>query len=74
MESKYVERLLSIDSNLPIIVPSAYTSLSHDFITWFARAYVVKSEDLRELRAPIENALNGMQVVENTVPSEQASS
>ena len=59
-----MERMLSIDRNLPIIVHSAYTSPSHDFITWFARTYVVKSGDLSELKLAVANALSGTPVVE----------
>jgi CheY-like chemotaxis protein len=59
-----IERMLEIDPQLPIIVHSAYSSPSHDFITWFARAYVVKSGDLQELKNQIQKALSGTPVVE----------
>ena len=64
-----MERLLSIDPNLPIIVHSAYSSPSHDFVTWFARAYVVKSGDLEELKKQVSNALNGTPVVQKAALS-----
>jgi DNA-binding NtrC family response regulator len=54
-----MEKMLSVDPNLAIIVHSAYSSPSHDFITWFARAYVVKSGDLQELKTQIRRALAG---------------
>jgi len=52
-----IEKLLSKSPQLPIIVHSAYSSPSHDFITWFARAYVVKSGNLDELKNQIQKAL-----------------
>jgi two-component system response regulator (stage 0 sporulation protein F) len=57
-----MERILEIDRNLPIIVHSAYSSPSHDFVTWFARAYVMKSGDLTELKSQVRNALCGTPV------------
>lgn len=54
-----MEKMLSADPNLAIIVHSAYSSPSHDFITWFARAYVVKSGDLQELKTQIRRVLAG---------------
>jgi CheY-like chemotaxis protein len=59
-----MERMLEIDPELPIIVHSAYSSPSHDFITWFARAYVVKSGDLQELKTQVQKALSGTPVVD----------
>lgn len=59
-----MERMLAIDPQLPIIVHSAYSSPSHDFITWFARGYVVKSGDLQELKNQVQKALSGTPVVE----------
>jgi two-component system, response regulator, stage 0 sporulation protein F len=56
-----MERLLSIDPNLPIIVHSAYSSPRHDFITWFARAYVVKSADLLELKMQVKSVIGDHQ-------------
>ncbi|HYF48963.1 MAG TPA: response regulator [Planctomycetota bacterium] len=57
-----MERMLEIDRNLPIIVHSAYSSPSRDFVTWFARAYVMKSGDLSELKAQVRNVLCGTPV------------
>src|SRR5688500_11827778 len=54
-----MERLIAADPNVPIIVHSAYSSPSHDFVTWFARAYVVKSGDLDELKKEVQKALAG---------------
>jgi two-component system response regulator (stage 0 sporulation protein F) len=57
-----MERILEIDRNTPIIVHSAYSSPSHDFVTWFARAYVMKCGDLTELKTQVRNALSGTPV------------
>jgi DNA-binding NtrC family response regulator len=59
-----MEQLIAADPNIPIIVHSAYSSPSHDFVTWFARAYVVKSGDLDELKKEVQKALAGTPVVE----------
>ncbi|HYG78530.1 MAG TPA: response regulator [Planctomycetota bacterium] len=59
-----IEKLLTLNPQVPIIVHSAYSSPSHDFITWFARAYVVKSGDLQELKTEVRKALSGTPVVE----------
>ncbi|HEY3324819.1 MAG TPA: response regulator [Planctomycetota bacterium] len=61
-----MESLLSANPQLPIIVHSAYSSPSHDFITWFARAYVVKSGDLCELKQQIQMALAGVETPSQT--------
>ena len=60
-----MERMLASDPYLPIIVHSAYSSPSHDFISWFARAYVVKSGDLQPLKNEVRKALSGTPVVES---------
>lgn len=52
-----MEKMLAKSPHLPIIVHSAYSSPSHDFITWFARSYVVKSGDLDILKKEVHKAL-----------------
>jgi len=52
-----MEKLLARNPQLPIIVHSAYSSPSHDFITWFARSYVMKSGDLKPLVNEVKQAL-----------------
>ena len=42
-------RLLDLDRQLPVILNTAYANFRHDFMTWAAEAYVVKSSDLAEL-------------------------
>ena len=53
-----IEKMVARNPQLPIIVHSAYSSPSHDFITWFARSYVMKSSDLSELKYEIRKALS----------------
>ena len=53
-----IEKMVAKSPQLPIIVHSAYSSPSHDFITWFARSYVMKSSDLSELKHEIRKALS----------------
>ncbi len=52
-----IEKMVARNPQLPIIVHSAYSSPSHDFITWFARSYVMKSSDLSELKSEVRKAL-----------------
>jgi DNA-binding response OmpR family regulator len=37
----------------PVIINTAYTHYKHDFTTWAADAYVVKSGDMTELKSKI---------------------
>ena len=52
-----MERLLAADPHLPIIIYSAYSSPSRDFMAGLARAYVVKSGDMEELKQHIRQVL-----------------
>jgi CheY-like chemotaxis protein len=52
-----MERLLASDPHLPIIIYSAYSSPSRDFMAGLARAYVVKSGDMNELKQHIRKVL-----------------
>lgn len=45
-----MQRILEIDKNIPIIINSAYSSYQDDFKSWAAKAYVIKSGDLTELK------------------------
>ena len=44
--------------DIPIILCSAYGQYKQDFRIWASDAYVVKSEDLRELRLTIKEIFN----------------
>jgi DNA-binding response OmpR family regulator len=44
--------------DLPIILNSAYSSYKHDFQSWLADDYIVKSSDLRSLKLKIRELLH----------------
>lgn len=52
-----MSRILNLNPAAAIIVHSAYSSPRHDFVTWFARAYVVKSGDLETLKGHVKKAI-----------------
>ena len=45
--------------DLPMIMCTAYPEYKHDFGVWASEAYVVKSTDLKELKATIKKVLAG---------------
>jgi CheY-like chemotaxis protein len=47
---------------LPVVIHSAYSAPRHDFRTWSAEAYVVKSGDLGPLKTAVDNALERRRV------------
>lgn len=56
-----IQQLLSIDSHVPIILHSAYSSYKENFLSWLADAYVEKSFDLSELKRNIDELLSRSQ-------------
>ena len=52
-----MNRMLSRDNRMPIILNTAYGNYKEDFRTWPADAYVVKSSDVTELKAAIARIL-----------------
>ena len=52
-----MNRMLSKDNRLPIVLNTAYGNFREDFRTWPADAYVVKSSDLAELKDTIRKVL-----------------
>jgi len=50
-------RILSEHTKLPLILNTAYASYKDNFLSWSADAYVIKSSDLKELKAMIEKLL-----------------
>jgi DNA-binding response OmpR family regulator len=50
-------RILGKRRTLPIILNSAYSQYQSNYMTWPANAYVVKSGDLTELKAKINELL-----------------
>ena len=48
-----MKRILAKNKDIPIIINSAYGSYMDDFMSWAAKAYVLKSSDLSELKAKV---------------------
>jgi DNA-binding response OmpR family regulator len=48
-----ITQIMALRKDVPIIINTAYQSYKHDFMTWAADAYVVKSASLDELKAKI---------------------
>jgi DNA-binding response OmpR family regulator len=52
-----MEKLKKENTDIPIILCSAYGRYKQDFRVWSSNAYVVKSADLRELKVTIRDIL-----------------
>ncbi|MBN1592722.1 MAG: response regulator [Candidatus Coatesbacteria bacterium] len=52
-----LQRIMTADKSIPVILNTAYGSYQDDFRTWAADAYIVKSSDLRELKTTIHKIL-----------------
>jgi DNA-binding response OmpR family regulator len=52
-----LKKIMESPSKPPIILNSAYTSYKDNFLTWAAKAYVVKSSDVSELKAKVKGVL-----------------
>jgi len=52
-----LSRLLEDNSQVPVIINTAYASYQDSFSAWSADAYVVKSSDLKELKETIARLL-----------------
>jgi len=50
-------RIIRKYRDVPIILNTAYSSYRHDFMSWGADAFVVKSADLRELKEKVREIL-----------------
>lgn len=51
-------RIIRKDRHIPIIINTAYLGYQHDFMSWGADEYIVKSADLGELKAKIREILS----------------
>lgn len=49
--------IMAIRKDIPVIINTAYQSYRHDFMTWAADAYLIKSASLDELKAKIKELL-----------------
>jgi DNA-binding response OmpR family regulator len=52
-----ITQIMALRKDIPIIINTAYQSYKHDFMTWAADAYVVKSSSLEELKAKIKELI-----------------
>ncbi len=53
-----LQEFLDMEPTLPVIIHTAYPAYADNFLAWAADAYVVKTSDLTNLIAAIENAVN----------------
>ncbi|OGG97091.1 MAG: hypothetical protein A2508_09540 [Candidatus Lambdaproteobacteria bacterium RIFOXYD12_FULL_49_8] len=52
-----LEKIISTQRGLPVIIHSAYSHYKDNYLTWSATSYVVKSGDLTELTAKAKEIL-----------------
>jgi len=57
-----MQGILAQNPKTPIVINSAYHDAKDDFASWCARAYVVKSSDLEELKRAVGNVLREQEV------------
>jgi len=50
-------RIIELNRNLPIIINSGYSSYRDNYMSWGADAYLIKSNNLEELKLSIKNVL-----------------
>ena len=50
-------KILSEQKNIPVIIPTAYSSYKDNFMAWSADAYIIKSSDISELKNKIKELL-----------------
>jgi DNA-binding response OmpR family regulator len=55
--TEVLHELKKRNREIPVVLNSAYSTYKNDFSTWLADAYVVKSADLEELKATVEELL-----------------
>jgi len=52
-----ITQIMALRKDIPIIINTAYQSYKHDFMTWAADAYIVKSASLDELKVKIKELI-----------------
>ncbi|MEW5900291.1 MAG: response regulator [Acidobacteriota bacterium] len=52
-----ISQIMALRKDIPIIINTAYQSYKHDFMTWAADAYIVKSASLDELKSKIKELI-----------------
>ena len=53
-----IKKILEKNKDLPIIINSAYSSYMDNFMSWAAKAYIIKSSDLSELKAKVKEYIS----------------
>ena len=53
-----LERMMGLNSKLPVIIYSAYDIFRDDFMTWAAEVYLVKSSNVDVLKGEIQRVLS----------------
>ncbi|NVM01434.1 MAG: response regulator [Candidatus Helarchaeota archaeon] len=48
-----MKKILEKNKDIPIVINSAYSSYMDNFMSWAAKAYVIKSSDLSELKSKV---------------------
>ena len=52
-----ITQIMALRKETPIIINTAYQSYKHDFMTWAADAYIVKSASLDELKSKVKELI-----------------
>jgi len=52
-----ITQIMGLRKDIPIIINTAYQSYKHDFMTWAADAYIVKTSSLEELKSKIKELI-----------------
>jgi len=58
---EFLEKFLGEKRKIPVIINTAYPRYKHNFMSWAAEAYVVKSSKLDELKKTIEEVIEKYQ-------------
>ena len=53
-----MKKILNKNKDIPIIINSAYSSYMDNFMSWAAKAYVIKSSDLTELKSKVKEFID----------------
>jgi DNA-binding response OmpR family regulator len=53
-----IDEIMALERRVPVVINSAYSIYKDNFKSWSADAYVVKSSDLSELKATVEELLS----------------
>ena len=52
-----LSRIITANTNLPVIIYSAYETYKDNFMTWTANSYLVKSSDIGVLKGEVRRVL-----------------